>query len=204
MNLTVVIIVITVVASFSAWSKPELMNKWILNPYMVWHRGQWQRMLLSGFIHKDQMHLFFNMFTFYFFGGVVEKIFAYYFGSLGVVYFLVLYLAGIVFADLPTLFKHKDNHYYNALGASGGVSALVFAFILFNPLQKICLYFVICLPGIVLGALYMIYSIYSSKYQADSINHDAHLYGAFFGILFCILVKPDVLGHFIMQISSVF
>ncbi|BDD08481.1 rhomboid family intramembrane serine protease [Fulvitalea axinellae] len=205
MSITVILIIITVATSFLAWNKPEYMYKWIMNPYQIWHRNQWHRMLTSGFIHGDQMHLLFNMFTFYFFGRFAENILQHTYGSsTGTILFLCLYLGGIIFADIPTLYKHKDNARYNALGASGGVSSVLFTFVLVQPFGEICLYGFLCLPAVAWGAVYLAYTYYAGKRNADNVNHDAHLWGAVFGILFTIFVIPGSLERFFSQLLSIF
>jgi membrane associated rhomboid family serine protease len=114
----------------------------------------------------------------------------------------MLFVLGTVVANVPSYIKHRHFAYYNSLGASGGVSALVFSSILFDPLSKICLYFAICLPGFILGTIFLVYSYYRGRYQTDTINHDAHLFGALFGILFTIMLKPSVLPAFINKLGS--
>jgi membrane associated rhomboid family serine protease len=111
-------------------------------------------------------------------------------------------LSAIIVSDLTTLKKNKDNPGYNSLGASGAVSAIVFAFILFMPLEDICLYAVLCFPGFILGTVYLIYSYTQAKRRRDFINHDAHLFGALYGVVFCIVLYPDSIQIFIRQISN--
>ena len=202
MSLTVILIILTVVISWSCWNKPELQYKLIMNPFAVTKNGQFYRMITSGFIHSNWMHLGFNMFTFYFFGRNIEYLFSNLFGSAGVIYFLALYLLAIVVSDIPSLIKYKDHPHYNSLGASGGVSAIVFSSIMFFPLEKICLYGIICIPGFILGVLYVIYSYYEGKRMADNVNNHAHLIGAIFGVLFSIFVKPSVALSFVEQVMS--
>lgn len=198
-TVTLIIIVATVGISLYSMGQSSLLYGFMMNPYMITHRNQYYRLVTSGFIHKDHMHLLFNMFSFYFFGTQLEYIFTYIFGGLGEVYFIALYILGIIVSDVPTLLKHRNNHSYNSLGASGAVSAVIFACILFQPLQDICLYGVLCFPGFILGAIYLIYSYMSAKKSRDGINHDAHLYGALFGIVFCIVIYPDSMRIFIEQ-----
>jgi membrane associated rhomboid family serine protease len=142
------------------------------------------------------------MFSFYFFGSQLEYIFEYLFGGGGTFYFIFLYLSGIVISDLPNLVKHKNNYSYNSLGASGAVSSVIFACILFMPLQDICLYGVLCFPGFILGALYLMYSYFSARQSRDGINHDAHLFGALYGILFCVVIYPDSVRIFLEQMAG--
>lgn len=167
-----------------------------MNPYSTDQRREYWRFITSGFIHNDYMHLFFNMFTLYFFGGIVES-------TLGGVLFIILYLVGIIISDVPTFLKNRKNPYYNSLGASGGVSAVVFASILFYPMNPLYLMFIpIGIPGFIFGAIYMLYSYYQAERGGDNINHDAHLYGALFGILFAIIAVPGSLVHFFEQVSQ--
>ena len=202
MTITIAIIIVTVGVSLYAMSQPGIQYGLTMNPYMITKRGQYYRLVTSGFIHNDHIHLFMNMFSFYFFGSQLENIFQYIFNDLGIVYFIVMYILGIIVSDIPTLLKHRNNHAYNSLGASGAVSAVIFACILFQPLQDICLYAVLCFPGFILGTLYIIYSYISSKRSRDRINHDAHLYGALFGLVFCIVLYPDVIRIFWEQMAA--
>lgn len=201
-TVTIVIIVATIGISLYTMGQSSLLYSFMMNPYMITHRGQYYRLVTSGLIHKDHMHLLFNMFSFYFFGTQLEYIFTYIFGGLGEVYFIALYILGIIVSDVPTLLKHRNNHSYNSLGASGAVSAVIFGCILFQPLQDICLYGVLCFPGFILGTIYLIYSYMSAKKSRDGINHDAHLYGALFGIVFCVVIYPDSVRIFIEQMMN--
>lgn len=202
MSITLLIIIVTVVTSLYSQNK-GLLSKYVMNPYQVFHRKEYWRMITSGFIHSGYIHLGFNMFTLYFFGNVVEQIFKYILGnSTGSVVFILFYLIAIVISDLPTAFKNRNNPGYNSLGASGAVSAMVFGSILFMPLNEICLYAIFCLPGFILGGLYVIYSYYSGRSLSDNINHEAHLYGALFGVIFSLIVYPEAAPQFFRQIST--
>jgi membrane associated rhomboid family serine protease len=203
LTLTTAIIGITAITSILAFNRYEMLNRWMFIPYRIKNRNQWDRFILSGFIHKDYMHLLFNMFTFYFFGGVVELFLRYKFGVLaGGVLFVVFYLLGIIISDLPTYKKYQLDSHYRALGASGGTSATVFASIVIMPLSDICLFAFICLPGFILGVLFLIYSYVKGKQDNDGINHDAHLYGAIFGIVFILILSPSSAGMFLEQIKD--
>lgn len=201
-SITIVIIIITVGVSLFAMNQANVQYSLMMNPYMITKRGQYYRLVTSGFIHGDHMHLIFNMFSFYFFGTQLEYIFQYIFGSMGATYFIAMYVLGIIVSDIPTLFKHQNNPGYNSLGASGAVAAVIFGCILFQPLQDICLYYVLCFPGFILGTVYIIYSYYSSKRSRDRINHDAHLFGAIFGLVFCIVLYPDSIRIFLEQMKE--
>ena len=203
MSVTLIIIVVTVGVSFLAWNNPSLMDRWIMNPYQVASRGQYYRLVTSGFLHADWGHLFFNMLSLYFFGGIIEQIFGSLFGPAGPLYLIGFYLVGILVSDIPSFLKHRNDPGYNSLGASGGVSSILFASILFYPLSRISLFFIpIGVPGFIFGGLYLAYSYYEAQRGQGGVNHDAHFYGALFGILFMIVVYPPVLPNFIEQIAG--
>jgi membrane associated rhomboid family serine protease len=200
--ITYILIGITVLISMYAFNQPELMRRFILNPYIVKSRGEFYRFVTSGFLHKDHMHLIFNMITLYFFGRIIESVFQAIFGGRGSIYYVSLYILAIIVSDIPSYFKYRHTPGYSSLGASGGVAAIVFAFILFLPLEKINLYLFIPIPGFILGGLYLMYSYYQGKRAADNINHDAHLYGALFGLFFCVLMYPASIQNFIDQLKN--
>lgn len=203
LSLTTIIIGITAITSILAFNRYEMLDRWMFMPYRIKNRGQWDRFLLSGFIHKDYIHLLFNMFTFYFFGGVVEMFLRYSFGVItGGILFVAFYLLGIIISDLPTYKKHQEDSHYRALGASGGTAATVFASIVIMPLSDICLFGIICLPGFILGVLFLIYSYVKGQKGEDNINHDAHLYGAIFGVVFILILSPSSAGMFVEQIRD--
>lgn len=203
MSITLIIIVVTVGISLWAWNNPDLMNRWILNPYQTSHRRQYYRLLTSGFLHADWGHLLFNMLSLYFFGNPIEQLFGYLFGANYAIWLISFYLVAIVVSDLPTYFKHRNNPGYNSLGASGGVSAVLFAFILYSPLTSLYIMFIpIPVPGFIFGLFYLAYSFYESRRGFGNINHDAHIYGALFGIIFMIVAYPGVIGSFIEQVGS--
>jgi len=202
MSFTLLVIIITVITSIYAWNNTNVFLKWMMHPYQVYQSGQYYRFITSGFIHSNYGHLAFNMITFFFFGRYVEQAFNYFFGSIGGYYFLALYLLGIIISDIPSYWKNRTNVNFSAIGASGGVSAVLFSSILVDPLNQICLYFFFCLPGFVLGVLYLVYTFYQGKNLSDKINHDAHLYGALFGIVFTIILRPAFISEFIQQLSG--
>jgi membrane associated rhomboid family serine protease len=142
------------------------------------------------------------MISLYFFGSAVERIFNAIFGETGGLYFIALYILGIVVSDIPTFFKQRENPGYNALGASGGVSAVIFASIIFEPLNNICFYIYFCFPGFILGTLFIVFSYYQGKRSRDNINHEAHLYGALFGLLFCIVLYPSSIRIFFEKVMQ--
>ncbi|MEJ8802572.1 rhomboid family intramembrane serine protease [Pontibacter sp. H249] len=203
MSVTLILIIITVGISIYAWKNESLMHQWIFQPYAVQRDNSWYRFVTSGFLHADFTHLFFNMFTFFFFGNNVEYTFKAIFGpTTGILVYLLIYIGAIVVSDIPTFFKHRNDPPYRALGASGGVAAIVFSSILFYPTQDICLYAILCIPGFILGILYLVYSYYSGKKMGDNINHDAHLYGAVYGFVLSLILVPQALPNFFSEIAN--
>ena len=195
-----ILIVSTILVSLLAFSNEEYRNKLIFNPYLVDKKKEWYRFLSGGLIHADGIHLAVNMFVLYSFGGIVESYFKGYFEDRSSYYFILLYFGGMVTAVIPTFNKHKNNYSYNSLGASGAVSAIVFSFIVFAPMQSICLYGILCLPGIIFGVIYLFYCYYMDKRGKGNVNHDAHLWGALFGFFFTIILKPELLLDFFQKL----
>jgi membrane associated rhomboid family serine protease len=191
-----VIFVITIITSLMAFSNENLYGKLILHPYNV-SRGRYvYTVITSGLIHKDWMHLFFNMLSFYFFAFRLEP-------DLGHWQFAVLYVASLILSDMPSVMKHRENYNYYSLGASGAVSAVVFSAILYNPLgQMMILPLPIPIPAVIFGVLYLVYCSYASKYSRDNINHDAHFYGALSGLMITIIFHPGILPGFFQQITE--
>lgn len=202
-SLTLVLIAVTCLSSYYAWQNPQYMASSMFTPYHIHQRGEYQRFVLSGFIHKDGTHLLFNMFTFYFFGNIVEQFLVYKMGLIpGWVVYLLFYITAIVIADIPTFFKHKNDPRYHALGASGGTSATVFASIILMPLSDVCIFGIFCLPGFILGFFFLAYSYIKGKEEVGNINHSAHLYGALYGIVFILILSPFSALDFFDQIIS--
>lgn len=200
--MTIVIIVITVLISLAAFQKNELLYKYQFNAYQVTKRKQWYRMITYGFLHANWEHLLVNMVVLYFFGKALETYFGYYLGTLGVIYFIVLYLSSIIVSTIYDLNKHKEHYHYNAVGASGATSAIVFATIFFAPYEPIYLFFVVPIPGILFAAGYLYYSYYMGKKNLDNIGHSAHFSGAIFGFLFPLIIKPQLFSLFLQQIFN--
>lgn len=201
MSPTLIILIVTVGISIMGLNNPNLLYKLTMNPYAIRQKGEYWRFLTSGFVHNSWLHLGFNMFTFFFFGQAAEQIIGYYSGG-GSTQFILFYLVAIILSDVPSYIQNRDSVHYQSLGASGGVTAVVFCSILFNPMNRICLYGFICLPGFILGAIYLIYSISQSRKMSDNINHMAHLTGALVGILYSIIIHPGVVGEFFEQVST--
>lgn len=189
-----IILLFTVVTSLYAFSNPQVYGKFMLHPYSVSRGERVYSIITSGLIHKDWGHLFFNMLSYYFFAFTLER-------QIGSLQFAILYIVSLVLSDLSTILKHKDHFWYNSLGASGAVSAVVFSYILFYPLTSMGLIIIpfVRIPAFVFGVLYLIYSAYSSR-QSSNINHDAHFFGALAGIIITVIFNPWVISHFIRQL----
>ena len=192
----------TAVISYLAFQNAELFGKLQFNAAQIIHRKEYYRLISHAFIHANWPHLVVNMMVLYFFGDNVEGYIRYYFGNKATAYFLLLYFGGILAANLWSLIKHKNNYYYNAVGASGAVSAVLFTFIFFNPWEPLYLFMILPIPGILFAAGYLFYSYQMSKKQGDNVAHDAHFLGAIFGFIFPILLKPNLFDNFISNLFS--
>ena len=193
---TFILLAITCIVSFAAFSNPRLLERLLLWPPAV-RRGQYDRLLTSGFVHADFAHLLFNMFTFFSFGAFIERLFTPRIGAIG---YAAFYASAIVVSALPSYLRHQDDANYRSLGASGAVSAVLFAFILIKPWSMI-LIFVLPVPAIVFAIAYLGYTIYMDRRNTDRINHSAHLWGAIYGVLFMIALEPRVIGLFFEQLT---
>ncbi len=195
---------INVIISVIGFSNADLINKAIMWPYGVKRNKEYYRFITSGFIHADLFHLIFNMFSFYFFGRAIEMYFTQY-GLGGSVAYLLLYFLGLIVSDIPSYFKHQNDSSYRALGASGAVSAVIFACILFQPWGTILIYF-IPMPFIVFAFVYLGYCIYMSKKSLGHVNHDAHLWGSIFGLVFTLVLiaikSPDLFPGILEELAS--
>lgn len=208
MSITLIIVILTSLISFSAFSNEKITNQLIFYPPAVTNDNQWYRFLSCALIHADASHLIFNMFSFYSFGGFVEDTFSYMFGSMGPLLYIALYVISQALCLLPTYLKHKDDYYYRSLGASGAVSAVIFAGIFLSPLQKLGILFIpIGIPGFIFGFIYLAVTAYLDKKGAGGINHSAHLFGAIAGIGLLLIFgyafsEYNLLENFVQQIRS--
>lgn len=209
LSITIIIIIITCIVSLTAFSNQKILNDLIFYPPAVTDNRQYYRFITCGFIHADFFHLLFNMYAFYLFGSSVEGWFVLIFGASGKLLYLLMYVSALVVCLLPTYSKHKNDTYYRSLGASGAVSAVVFANILVEPLQGIGLVFIpgIYIPGFLFGLIYLGITSYLDKRGGGNINHSAHMWGALYGIAFMIVasyVLSDypILPEFIRKVES--
>lgn len=192
---TLLIVATTAIVSFICFSRPDLLYKLSFNPYRMWRNNEWSRFITHGFVHADMVHLFVNMFTFYSFGSYMERVFnGFGFGIWG---YLGLYFGGMVAASAHDLFKYKNFPSYNSIGASGAVSAVLFSAILLEPWSPVLLFAIIPAPGIIFGFLYLFYCQYMARRSQDNINHNAHFYGAIYGLVYPVLLDWHLAVDFI-------
>ncbi|MGB4845580.1 MAG: rhomboid family intramembrane serine protease [Ferruginibacter sp.] len=203
--ITIALIIANVIFSLVGFSSGDLVDKTIMWPYRVARENQYMRFITSGFLHADYMHLIFNMFTLFFFGRNLELYFNYY-GLGGNISYLALYFLGLIASDIPSYLKHKNDYNYRSLGASGAVSAVVFATIIFSPWSSIYIYGALKISATVYAVLYIFYCVYMGKKSSDNINHDAHLWGSLFGLAFTLILiaylKPDLFTGIIEQLKQ--
>ena len=196
MEVTFLLMIFIGLVTYLAWFWRKLHKQLMLNTYQTVHGRQYYRLFTSGFVHNNPIHLFLNLLTLYFFGLATEKTFVDEFGHSGIYLYLLMFLSAIVVANIPSMLKYKDNPNYNSLGASGGVSALVLSFILFDPLGDLYFAGVFAVPGYILGALFIVDSMIKGRLNRDNINHDAHLFGALYGAAFTLIAKPEAFHEF--------
>jgi len=203
--ITIIIVVITAIVSFIAFQNPVLMSRYDFSPYRIIERKEYFRFISHAFLHADWMHLFINMIVLFSFGVYVEREFKFLENAgqihSGMFSFLFLYFSAIIISSITTFIKKRKDPYYIAVGASGAVSAVLFTSIFFSPLEKILLYGILPMPGIVFGVLYLAYSTYMGKKDKDHINHDAHLWGAIYGLVFPLFLNPSLINRFIQQLG---
>ena len=200
--MTILLIAITALFSILAFKQPDLTYRFQFNPYQILKRKQYARWVLHGFLHANWTHLIINMLVLYSFGLALENHFQQFFGNRAIPYFLLLYFGAILVSPIYSLYKNRSNYHYNAVGASGAVSAVIFAAIFFDPWNKIYFFGLVPVPGIVFAALYLIYSFIMSKRSSDNIAHDTHFFGAVFGFIFPLLLEPSLFSFFIRQLTG--
>jgi membrane associated rhomboid family serine protease len=203
MSISLLIVIVTCVTSFYAFSNPALFEQLKFNPYAVWHQKQWYRIFSLSLLHADMTHLIFNMLALYSFGPAVEEGFVQVYGTRGLGIYVVFYLLAIGAANIFDLFKYKDDYNYSGVGASGGISAVMFAFILFYPDVTGFSVFFIPLgktPAWVVGLAFLVLSTFLANRQMSRVNHIAHFWGAVFGFIFPIIGNWWLLERFIHKI----
>jgi len=187
MNILILVIAITAIISLLVPNGSSNFEKYKFNVGAIMSRKEYIRILSAGFLHADMMHLLFNMMTLYFFGPVILEGF----GAIG---FIIIYIGSILLGNIFSLFIYQKQPWYSAIGASGGVSGVLFAAIAMAPKMSLFLFFIpIPIPGFVFGLLYFGYSVYMmlNPKQWDNLGHAAHLGGAFFGLVYAIATQPE-------------
>jgi membrane associated rhomboid family serine protease len=200
MSPTVAIVVLTAAVSLIGLGNPKVIDALLLWPPAMRRNGEAYRLATYGLVHADFPHLLFNMVTLFFFGVGVED---FYDGAMGPLGFVFFYALALIASILPTYLQHRDDPLYRSLGASGAVSAVLFASILFHPWNRIYIYFIpIGIPAIVYAVLYVVYSIWSQRKGEDNVNHSAHLWGAAFGVVFTLAISPSTWHGFVRSLAN--
>jgi membrane associated rhomboid family serine protease len=221
LTITLIIVIVTAIISISAFSNHKIIDDLIFYPPAA-ARGQWYRFFSCGLIHADYFHLIFNMYALYSFGENVEMGLMYssvegpvrdngfmqIFGETrGKLLYLLMYVLALGFCLIPTYFRHRNDYYYRSLGASGAVSAVIFAGMILEPRSGVGLIFIpgISIPGYIFAPLFLVISHYLSTRSRDNVNHSAHIWGAVFGVIFIIVMAYllsdyDVVEGFIRSI----
>ena len=208
MDILFPVVVTTCLISWFSFNRPHLLEKLLLSPYLVNTENQFYRVITHGFVHVDFTHLFFNMFVLWEFGSKVQSDWLNGLDASGVIPlpqeygFVVLYFGGIIAGSIPALMKHKFNPEYRSLGASGAVSAVLMAYIISYPTNTLLLFFIIPIPAILAGVLFFLYESTMQKRSNTGIAHDAHIYGAVYGLLFCVLTDENAVGNFVSRLQE--
>ena len=195
--MTIILIVITVAVSYAAFKSPKLMDQLQFNASKIVHKKEYHRLITHAFIHANWEHLFVNMIVLFSFGSAIEVYIKVNFGNNAILNYVLLYFGGILVSNIYALIKHRNNYFYNSVGASGAVSAVLFAAIFFDPWNMIYFFGILPIPGIVFAALYLVYSYQMSTKQKDNVAHDAHFLGALYGFIFPILLNPQLFETFL-------
>lgn len=203
MSVNIIIIFSIAAVSFLGFSNQTLFLKFLFKPYSILKDKEWYRFISSAWLHADYMHLFVNLFVLYSFGNYLEYFLNVYYEEQSSVLYLFLFLGSTVVSHIPSYVKHKSNIKYQAVGASGGVSGILFTYILINPLSMLELYLFIPIPAIVFGILYLWYSYYMSKNNMDNIGHETHIYGALGGMILITIIKPGIWVSFFNQLFKI-
>jgi len=211
--ITLIIVAATVLMSVQAFSRGDLFLRLTLHPWSVKHRREYYRLFSHALIHADTMHLFLNMFVFWSFGSFLEVLFCnerlftnlfphipFWGEQAGLFYFLGLYLGGVIVATLPAMRKHSDSATYSAVGASGAVSAVMMAFMLMFPDYQVLFFFIIPCPAWLGALIFLGVEHWLSRSGRTHIAHDAHIWGALFGIAFVTILYPGFPVEFVKTV----
>lgn len=195
--MALLILIAIIIVSLVSFSRGRGMFEALsLHPYSVVYQRKWYMLLTSGFIHADFSHLLFNMLSFFFFALPLERI-------VGGTAFLIIFFGSMILSDIPSVLKYKNDPAYRSLGASGGVSGVIFSYILYDPMSKIYLFLIpIGIPAALFAVLYLAYSYYAERAGQDHINHSAHMWGGITGAVITILLDPNALNIFFARLLS--
>ena len=190
MIVTLILIGLNVAVSLSAlYLNREIFEKGLMRPYRTLRNGTWYEMITSGFLHANLSHLLVNMFVLFFFGIVIEQ-------TLGPIHYLALYFSSLIVSAAPSLIRHRDNPNYATVGASGAVQSVLFSYIFIFPTEKIMLVLLpVPIPAWVFGILFLLYSVYEGQRKTGNVNHEAHIAGAFWGVVYMVLFVPNSVDH---------
>ncbi|MGA2298668.1 MAG: rhomboid family intramembrane serine protease [FCB group bacterium] len=191
---TLIFVVTIGISLLCLYGKNNLYERLLLHPWSIAKKNTWYMFITSGFVHADIPHLMFNMLSFMFFAFTLEQI-------IGSLYFVIIYFISLILSNVSTVIKHRNDFGYRAVGASGAISGVLFSYILFEPTSKIMVFFIpIGIPAPIFALLYLAYCFFAAKKAADSINHEAHLWGALAGLILTIILIPDILPYFIHKV----
>jgi membrane associated rhomboid family serine protease len=190
-----ILVLIVVISGIGLMAAPRIIEMNLLRPYRIARGREYFTVITCGFVHADFGHLLFNSLTLFFFGPGLERL-------MGSTKFVALYFIGLVISSLGTVFKQKNNPDYASLGASGAILSVLFAYIVYRPLDKIYLYFAIGIPAVLFAFGYLAYSWWASGHSRDRVNHDAHLDGALTGLIFVGVTDFNAWRHAFHAVSS--
>lgn len=200
--ITLLIVAVTAITSIRGFNNSAVINEMIFAPEYMRRNREWHRFFSHGLIHADWMHLIFNMLALYSFGGMVEDTFIEMYDAKGRILYVALYLIALPASSIYDYVKYKNNSSYLALGASGAVSAVIFCSILISPNSSIYLYLIpIPIPAYIFGPIYLLITLYLARSGGGRIAHDAHFWGAMFGLLFATVTIPHIWKFFFTQIG---
>lgn len=203
MLITHLLLIVSIFLSLKAFNDKIFFHTLAFSPYEVKHHGKWHKVVTHAFIHADFPHLIFNMFVLWQFGEIMENKMIFHFGMIGKMYFVLLYFGGILFSTILSFSRHQDNTAYISVGASGAVSSVIFAGIIMMPDMKLSpIFFPFAIPGFIFGFIYISAEIIMDKAGKTNIAHDAHLFGAIFGMIFISVLDIEILKNFIHFIKQ--
>ncbi|MBW6498563.1 MAG: rhomboid family intramembrane serine protease [Bacteroidales bacterium] len=198
MSITLFIIILTVLVSYTTFRNRVAFERMKFNAYEIRQHKTWYRFFSYGLLHADWMHLLINMFVLYSFGSLVENILVQEFAGMGRFFYGLLYVTALFCSVVPSYFKHRKNYYYNAVGASGAVSSVLFASIILHPQGSVYFMFIpVPIPAFIFGVFYLAYSVWMARRSADNVAHDVHFWGAIYGIAFIAALNPGFIVNFV-------